>query len=38
MSKKMAFTLDQAKSIGGQLGISWDTFDLEQFRTGRVVE
>jgi len=38
MSKKMAFTLDQAKSIGGQLGISWDTFDLEQFRTGLVVE
>jgi hypothetical protein len=38
MSKKKIFTLDQAKTIGEQLGIRWDKFDLEQFRTGLGVE
>ena len=38
MSKKTIFTLDQAKAIGEQLGISWDKFDLEQFRAGLGVE
>jgi Protein of unknown function (DUF5661) len=38
MSKKKIFTLDQAKTIGEQLGISWDKFDLEQFRAGLGVE
>jgi len=38
MSKKKKFTLDQAKSIGQQLGIRWDRFDLEQFRVGLGVE
>jgi len=33
MSKKI-FTLDQAKTIGKQLGIRWDKFDVEQFRAG----
>ena len=37
MSKK-TFTQDQAKSIGEQLGINWDKFDLEQFRAGLGVE
>jgi hypothetical protein len=38
MSDKKSFTLDQAKAIGEQLGISWDKFDLEQFRAGLGVE
>ena len=38
MSKKTIFTLDQAKTIGEQLGISWNKFDLEQFRAGLGVE
>ena len=37
MSKK-TFTQDQAKTIGEQLGINWDKFDLEQFRAGLGVE
>ncbi len=37
MSKK-SFTLHQAKAIGEQLGIRWDTFDLKQFRAGLAVE
>lgn len=30
------FTVDDARSIGGRLGIDWDTspFDVEQFRVG----
>ena len=31
-------TLQQAKAIGEQLGISWDKFDVEQFRAGLGVE
>ena len=38
MSNKRIFTLDQAKTIGEQLGISWDKFDPEQFRAGLGVE
>ena len=38
MSKKKIFTLAQAKTIGKQLGINWDKFDLEQFRAGLGVE
>ena len=38
MSNKKSFNLDQAKSIGQQLGIRWDRFDLEQFRAGLGVE
>ena len=37
MSKKQ-FTPDQAKTIGEQLGIRWDQFDLKQFRAGLRVE
>jgi hypothetical protein len=33
MSKKQ-FTPGQAKTIGEQLGIRWDKFDVEQFRAG----
>ena len=38
MSKKKIFTLDQAKTIGEQLGTRWDKFDVEQFRAGLGVE
>ncbi|MAH46221.1 hypothetical protein CMI37_10350 [Candidatus Pacearchaeota archaeon] len=37
MTKKH-FTKEQAKEIGEQLGIKWDKFDVEQFRTGMDVE
>jgi hypothetical protein len=38
MSEKNIFTIEQAKLIGGQLGINWDKFDYEQFRLGLDVE
>lgn len=38
MSKKKIFTLNQAKAIGEQLGISWDKFDVAQFCAGMGVE
>ena len=38
MSKKTIFTPAQAKTIGEQLGIRWDKFDVEQFRKGLGVE
>ena len=36
--KKKVFALDQAKTVGEQLGIRWDKFDLAQFRAGLGVE
>ena len=38
MSTAAHFTLEQAKAIGEQLGIRWETFDPEQFRVGLAVE
>lgn len=35
---KKNFTLEDAKSIGNQLGVSWDKCDSEQFRKGLEVE
>ncbi len=32
------FTLDEARQIGEQLGITWQDFDVEQFRMGLHVE
>lgn len=37
MSKK-SFAAEEAKAIGDQLGITWDKFDVEQFRMGMDVE
>ena len=31
-------TLDEAREMGEKLGITWDEFDLEEFRRGLVVE
>ncbi len=32
------FTAEQAKEIGEKLGITWDKFNVEQFRQGMDVE
>jgi hypothetical protein len=32
------FTAEEARAIGEQLGITWDKFDVEQFRKGMRVE
>ena len=40
MSAEGKISADQARSIGEQIGIDWDTapFDVEQFRIGMEVE
>ena len=35
---KKIFTLEEAKSIGNQLGVGWDKCDSGQFRKGLEVE
>jgi len=37
MTKKV-FTAEEAKEIGEQLGVTWDKYDVEQFRMGMDVE
>jgi hypothetical protein len=37
MSKKN-FSMEEAKEIGEKLGIKWDKFDVDQFRSGLDVE
>lgn len=32
------FTTEEAKQIGEELGITWDKYDIEQFRMGMDVE
>jgi len=38
MGDKKHFSLEEARTIGEQLGLKWDKFDLEQFRMGMDVE
>jgi hypothetical protein len=40
MAPPTSFTAEQARSVGEQIGIDWDTapFDVEQFRMGMDVE
>lgn len=38
MTVKNHFTAEEAKIIGGKLGIDWTKFDVEQFRMGMDVE
>ena len=40
MSARKSFTADEARAIGEQLGIDWDSsaFDVDQFRRGMDVE
>jgi Protein of unknown function (DUF5661) len=35
---KKHFTNEEAKAIGEQLGVTWDKFDVDQFRRGMDVE
>jgi len=35
---KESFSSEEAKEIGERLGITWDKFDVEQFRMGMDVE
>jgi len=36
--KPQKFSTSEAKEIGEQLGITWDKFDVEQFRHGMDIE
>lgn len=38
MSKNNKISTEEAKEVGEKLGISWNNFDVEQFRRGMVVE
>ncbi|MRR54060.1 MAG: hypothetical protein EG822_06045 [Deltaproteobacteria bacterium] len=38
MAAKKHFTTEQAREIGGKLGIDWIRFNVEQFRMGLDVE
>ena len=38
MAEKKITSTELAKKIGEQLGIKWDKYDVEQFRTGMDVE
>ncbi len=38
MTSKTHFTAEQAKEVGEKIGITWDKFDIEQFRRGMDVE
>jgi hypothetical protein len=38
MTSKKRVTEAEAKKIGEQLGITWDKFDVDQFRRGMEVE
>jgi len=38
MTTKNNFELEEAKKIGEKLGITWDKFDVEQFKMGLNIE
>ncbi|HSN73775.1 MAG TPA: DUF5661 family protein [Anaerolineae bacterium] len=38
MTAKTKFSAEEAQRIGDALGITWETFDVEQFRMGMEVE
>ena len=38
MTSKKQFTSEEAKNIGGSLGIDWSEFNVEQYRMGLDVE
>ncbi len=38
MSSKRQISVEEARSVGTQLGINWTLIDLEQFRRGLEVE
>ncbi|MCK4268714.1 MAG: hypothetical protein KAX16_07765 [Actinomycetia bacterium] len=38
MTEEKHFSAEEAKQVGEVLGISWDKYDVEQFRAGMDVE
>ncbi len=38
MATKKIISVEKAKQIGEQLGISWDTFDVAQYKIGLEIE
>lgn len=38
MTAKVHFSAEEAKNIGDAIGITWQDFDVEQFRMGMEVE
>ena len=38
MSAKKEFTTEEAKEIGERMGITWDKFNVDQFRRGLNIE
>jgi hypothetical protein len=38
MTAKTKFSAEEAQRIGDALGVTWQTFDVEQFRMGMEVE
>lgn len=38
MTEERHTTPEQAREVGDQIGVDWDRFDLEEFRTGMDVE
>ena len=38
MPEEKRTTSEEARSVGDQIGVQWDRFELEQFRTGMDVE
>ncbi|MBK5211817.1 MAG: hypothetical protein JJE36_05870 [Coriobacteriia bacterium] len=38
MTEKKVFSAEEAQTIGAELGITWDKYDVEQFRMGMDVE
>ena len=38
MSGERRTSLEEARSVGDQIGVDWNRFDLEQFRAGMDVE
>ncbi len=38
MGEPRRTTPEEAKRVGDQIGVDWNTFDLEQFRSGMDVE
>lgn len=38
MKAKRLISVEEAKQIGGKLGITWDKFDVDQYRIGMQIE
>jgi hypothetical protein len=38
MTEQPRTTIEEARRVGDEIGVDWERFDLEQFRTGMDVE